>query len=982
MNINNLMNAKSARQGAWPEEAVPGGKKIAQEKNTENLRVASYEGSQTALQTKNKNGLATGVYKASGNEAELEKEILEENLGAAEDADKALDKTASVMTEEDCEELEKEGMTLEAYEAERLSRAVLRMKENRQFAEENLEGRMDSQKEYQEEIQKIAIKNKLSDSTAKKLGQKLIEAGLPITEANVVAMAQALSMGGSVQGLSDHGMAYMLENHQEATIENMYNASYAGAAVVPASDEVWEAVKGQVEEVISNSGRVVNEATLENGRWLLDHELPVTEENLEGIENLKGIREQVEEEYLFDRMTEAVAKGKLPKEANLDIETVRVRRQLEQIRLSMSEQAAKSLEEKGIIIDTEHIKEVIEELRNIEDNYYKSLLSEAGEIAEPEHTTLLKETMEKAEALGKSPAYLLGRTLETKATETLESLYQTGEALKQRAARAEEAYEPLRTAPRGDMGDSIRKAFQNVDALLGDLDLEATKENQRAVRILGYNRMEISEANIDRVKAYDTRVNNLLSALKPAVAVELIRRGENPLNMPLDELYQSVNEIKDSIGADSEEKYSTYLWKLEKQSEALTQEERKSYIGIYRLLNNIEKTDGAAIGAVLNTERELTLSNLLTAVRTIKNKGIDQKIDEGFGGLESLTFSAETISEQINAAFRHSDKTEYLQDLVSRTLEEVSPEQIIKTVKEANGTIMEMSLERFCENVQEQEKDIKIERSRQKEQIELLQELSKASETAVDFLESYGGERTVQNIQAAGEWFVGNKNLFKEIEKKADIISKEKKISYQENARELLEAMDSEEGFQNAYKNTVDEMNGIVEEAFSEPELMAVDAEALRLMQKGIALATRLSHQEHYEMPIVIGEEVSSVSLTILKGTRESGKVEIRMDLPKQGVVEAELTIKEEQIKGFILCEATEGEQLIKGCLEELKEGFAALGLTVKQISVSTDKKAANWSAKEAKAEGKPTETRKLYQVAKLLVKQTIERTQVIENEN
>lgn len=981
MNINNTVNAKAV-SGTWPEETAAAGKKVnTGVKEQEKTQAVSYEGAQKTVKDKVQNGLGTGVYTASGSDAEKDKAVLEETFDKNEDANEALNKTADTMNEEDCKALEEEGMTLESYEAERLQRAVARMKENREFEQENLESRIESQEEYNEEIEKIALKNKIPDERARKLGQKLLEAGLPLTEANLMAMVQALDMGSSVATLSDNGMAHMIENHQEATIENIHKASYAGGASVPAGEEAWEAVKSQVEAVIENSGRPVNEETLKDGKWLLDHELPVTEENLEELFNLKGIRTEADEDYLTERMTEAVRQGKLPKEANLDLETVRVRRKLEEIRLTMSAEASHTLEEKGIIVDTEHMKEVIKELRQIEKEYYKALLSEAGEEPTIERTDLLKETLEKAEAVGKGPAYVLGKTLETRHKETLNTLYQETEAMRQ-DERLNKAYEPLWTAPRKDMGDSIQKAFQNVDALLSELQLEPTEDNQRAVRILGYNRMEITGENINRVKAYDARVNEVLTGLKPAVTVELIRRGENPLDMTFDDLQQSVNAIKDTIGAGTEEKYSTYLWKLEKQGGQITEDERKSYIGIYRLLNNIEKTDGAAIGAVLNTDRELTLSNLLTAVRTLKNKGVNQKVDDDFGGLTEIKFSSESISEQINTAFRKSDRTEYLQSLVTRTLDEMSPEQVMAAMEASDGNPMEQSLESFCESIMAQEKDTRLEKDHQKEQMKMVQELSKASGDAVAFLEAYGVGTTLKNIQAAGEWFTGNKNLFKEIAGKADNLSEEKNTALKEAAKGFLESMEDTDSRKESLRTVTDTLQGIVAESFSDPEITSDGAETLRLMQKGIALASRLSRQEHYEMPVVIGEEVSSLSLTILKGTKESGKAEIRIDFPEQGTVEAELTIRNDEIKGFILCETTEGQQLIEGCLKEIKTGFESLGLTVKQLNASTDSTAAKRSVKGGNKEGRPAETRMLYQAAKVLVKQTIERTQVIKNEN
>ena len=66
-------------------------------------------------------------------------------------------------------------------------------------------------------------------------------------------------------------------------------------------------------------------------------------------------------------------------------------------------------------------------------------------------------------------------------------------------AQANESYETLMTAPRSDMGDSIKKAFSNVDDILQDLQLDTSETNRRAVRILAYNNTEITPENIMEV---------------------------------------------------------------------------------------------------------------------------------------------------------------------------------------------------------------------------------------------------------------------------------------------------------------------------------------------------------------------------------------------------------------------------------------------------------------------------------------------------
>lgn len=104
-----------------------------------------------------------------------------------------------------------------------------------------------------------------------------------------------------------------------------------------------------------------------------------------------------------------------------------------------------------------------------------------------------------AEELPGLPARVIGWQSAQEKVTTLTSFYETGKVFQESYEKAQERYETLMTAPRKDLGDSIRKAFGNVDAILEDLNQDVTEENRRAVRILGYNRMSIDEGNIERV---------------------------------------------------------------------------------------------------------------------------------------------------------------------------------------------------------------------------------------------------------------------------------------------------------------------------------------------------------------------------------------------------------------------------------------------------------------------------------------------------
>ena len=206
---------------------------------------------------------------------------------------------------------------------------------------------------------------------------------------------------------------------------------------------------------------------------------------------------------------------------------------------------------------------------------------------------------------------------------SIQEIYDHGSQIQQALEKVNERYETLMTAPRRDMGDSIQKAFSNAaESLLKDMDLENSAANQRAVRILGYNGMDISEENIQNVKALDEQMQRAFKNMTPAVTLEMIRRGENPLDMSMEQLNQVAEDIKQETGNEDQERFSRYLWKLE-QNHEITEEERSGYIGIYRLIAQVEKTDGAALGALMQQGSGITMRNLLTAVRTSKKGGMD-----------------------------------------------------------------------------------------------------------------------------------------------------------------------------------------------------------------------------------------------------------------------------------------------------------------------------------------------------------------------
>ena len=189
---------------------------------------------------------------------------------------------------------------------------------------------------------------------------------------------------------------------------------------------------------------------------------------------------------------------------------------------------------------------------------------------------------------------------------TLTEVHTCGVTRAREYEKAGQSYETMMTEPRKDMGDSIQKAFRNVDDILESMNLEASDSNRRAVRILGYNSLEITQEAIGQVREKDELLGRVLKEMKPGRVLNMIREGINPLSMSLEELGNYFNQQSGEDTSREMESYSRFLYKLEKQK-GISQEEKSAYIGIYRLVRQIEKADDAAVGALWQAGAELRL---------------------------------------------------------------------------------------------------------------------------------------------------------------------------------------------------------------------------------------------------------------------------------------------------------------------------------------------------------------------------------------
>ena len=868
---------------------------------------------------------------------------------------------------------------------------------------------------------------------AAQLMQAFKEADLPCTEENVREAMEAMELAGTLQQPGDDAIRYLVENEMAPTIENLYRAEYSGN---------YQAAKGQtvdmtpfmeqVERVIREAGLDIDEQTISNCRWMLENEILLNAENLQYVEALREMAMPIDEEVLIRDICAAISEGSRPADAMLineytlqaqaadaydivneatdedlaylidhrmdltvrnlghaianrgqngsDVETtlalLTARRQLEETRLAMSAEANYALLKKGIQIDTVPLERLVEELKEMENAYYENLLKGQGVEASTQNVQAFRETTEKLEELRYVPAYVLGRNDMNIAT--VEAVHASGKEMQESFREANERYETLMTAPRADLGDSIQKAFQNVDDILRDLGLETTEANRRAVRILAYNHTAITLDAIAQMKAADEEVQRTFRNLTPATVTELIRRGINPLDMDFASLNETTEQIAKETGSD-DQGFGEFLWKLE-QNKAISEKERATYIGIYRLIHQVERSDGAVVGALVNQGVDITMRNLMMAVRSERRSGkMDYAVDGSFEAGEDDGYKGTSIIREIEAAYQNN--------CVKDAADTVTPEKL-RHVMEQNADWLDMTPEQFKEAlIQTEGRDLEAEYAYVKERLGDLSRSAEASQDIYAVLERYDIPNTVANVLAMDRMVADRNGVFRRLF--GENAGEEGTAAELEAKQEAVldrfeEGLSSSEGLVQAQQKLEEFAEQIRNEALESDTVTSLDVRQLRMLGTQISIGSRMVRDEQYSVPVRVSDGIVNVSLKIVRGEGKKGMVDVMMEDERHGKIAAAFQAKEGGISGLVAVDRPETKELLESCrlaegiVEDESEsvdvrvayvdGLDTAHFSMGMFGVAADEQQEAGHAGEA--EDYPVQTARLYRIAEHFIRQ------------
>lgn len=779
-----------------------------------------------------------------------------------------------------------------------------------------------------------------SESYAQSLAKSFGAEDIPLTEENVSKAMDAFGRGMELTELSEGATKYMVTNSLAPEIDNLYLAQHAGAVdadrqgrgyfkeeqgyyAKKAVGEDISSLHDQMEKIIEKAGYELSEETLSDAKWLIEKGVPLTGENFSAMEQLKQVNLPATEEVLFEAIAGALAEGKPAGAGNLfdgrsiyrkaadsyqtyeekykavlaevpDAENIKARRQLEEIRLHMTVEANVKLLKSGFSIDTAPMEELIDALKQLEEKKAQTSLQNPADLC--------METLEKSREIPYLPAAAIGRLFAEKAEVTIDAVYDAGVRMRESFRVAGESYETMMTAPRADMGDSIRKAFRNVDELLTNMGLELNEENRKAVRSLAYNQMELTEENLTAVKEAASKVERVVNKMTPASVLEMIRAGVNPLKTSMDEMEQFFAQM-DTYPQESE-KYSRFLRNLEHNNE-ITPEEKESFIGVYRLLRQIEKSDGAVIGRLVSAQAEISFANLLSAIRTGKVKGVDVSVNGEFGGLQEAVSKGVSIDTQIESAFS---------------------KDILEQIRSAN----------------------------------------EVSDDAIRMLRTIEEPVTIDNLLAADairkDAAAPFKKLQKEKEKAGEAAKNIGDILADTFTDEEIFA--DRETFANAYETLIGESISAAEELTFSEGMGSLDVRAMQLVCKQLHIqGIRAAKEQEYDLPQYIDGELTAIHLKLVHDSAEKGKLAVSISTERYGDLAGEFTLEEKKVSGYFAGAEEEAAAVLQKAAEAFTTKLQSAGFEAGSLQVVD----AGAVTRNLQGEN-DTETKQLYNVAGIAI--------------
>jgi hypothetical protein len=638
--------------------------------------------------------------------------------------------------------------------------------------------------------------------------------------------------------------------------------------------------------LVADAIRTVNQAGEANVSDVLEHGGELT---------IKSLRESMEHATTENtdnaiKNVDSEIKNTDNATANTDnamsLEQIQGMKSLVEIQILMTADAGLNLVRQGFDIDVMPLAKLADNLRQMELDWIGgelatwdeagagSALADVGNADNAASTVaeLIYRSQRALRDIANAPDDVIGElALENEDVEkvTIGEFASFGSSLGEQYRRAGRTYEAVGTQVRADLGDSVGKALkESTEGILSDMGLEDTQANRDAVRIIASTGLELTRANIARVKAAYSTLNSLMDNMEPSSVLSMIRDGINPMDSGIGDVNEYLKSLKESGDEqDKAEKFSKFLYKLDR-TKGINEDEREQFIGIYKMMNIFRKDAGKAVGQLIASGRELTMSNLVSAYESRRAAGIDRTVDETTGMAEVTG----TVNYYDSIFARNANKITplSLKDVNDeKAIDDRGVEEFVEAVGEAYDPAAEA--EYYGEYLREMKSAV------QDADMYVLRELARFEEPV-----------TINRIQAMGliangegfGWKQKDVGLFGDaLDEDDDLAETALNDAYEEAA------VDSDREL-----GTVTEQGGDYD-----------SLRAARLANSQIHLLADMAKKHDYRIPVEVDGEVRTMHLQLVEDKDNAGRIAIDMETDSLGSIHVEARVGDDAIRVFAL---------------------------------------------------------------------------------
>jgi hypothetical protein len=581
-------------------------------------------------------------------------------------------------------------------------------------------------------------------------------------------------------------------------------------------------------------------------------------------------------------------------------------RVLYEIQILMTAEAGYNLAKNGLDINTVPITTLHENLLAYDKEIFMEELGDqlAHDIDSDEVYSTVYNTREALYDISHAPIDMVGALYKELAYSSGESpvtLMSASTSIKVRLSKASEAYETFESTVRSDLGDSVNRAVEaSAGAMLNDMNLEDNRSNREAVSILVKNNMDVNEKNVTNIKELKSTLDSLVENMKPETALNMIRNNINPYTTDIREVNEYLKTENAKLENASGDKYSEFLYKLDR-TDGITADERKQYIGIFKMMNMFTNDAGKAIGALVAQGADITMENLVTAYNSRKSYNkMDVSVDD---------------SSDININVYEN----YYTNLFVATGDKITP-NTLKNVN-ADKPIYERSVENFCEAADDFY-DAAAEAAYMDDYMELARQIAAVDESVINELERGGEDITLNNIQAMEELMA------------SDLFNNGFKLD-KSRAQDIFDSLDDREKLNEKISALSDETSeALVAEIESDDNTYEV-VKTSSISEMAAQMMVRSARREDYTVPYVKADGIGMMKVSFKSDSGETGKISISYEDEALGNVCVNISVGEND---FSMSAVYETKRALRGVADQ-QELDAADAFKEKLESAASDVK-------------------------------------------